>query len=193
MGEKFWPPIIQPLIVAFLTWLATFLYGIPARRRARKNKLRAEEAEKQLMKIRRRANAPYLAPSMERVSGLYEEAPGANVVYWSISKKNVLSFFNDEVDKNTVPKNAPIIFVIENRGEIAQWIRAIFENTPAYIKQEANLRGAHNLQFLTYPYNPDEHGKRQLLKISFESHGIQDTHIYETYHGKRILNRIDPQ
>ena len=58
---------------------------------------------------------------------------------------------------------------------------------------EAAMQNARGRIFLEYPYEKVLHGKEQQITVSFETDdGIQDTHLYSTKHGFRILARVDP-
>ncbi|MDF3128706.1 hypothetical protein P0Y35_05815 [Kiritimatiellaeota bacterium B1221] len=142
--------------------------------------------------VRRRANAPYLIPGAQRFNNLYDdhEQPGS-LIGWGPFNKNVLCAGCREVGED-VKKGDPVVFVVDNSGKACHRVSVELDGEKIAICQEPEFDDAQGIQFIKYPFDPALRGKGQTLKLRFECEGVQDTHLYRTVHGKRVLERIDP-
>ncbi|MEP6821017.1 MAG: hypothetical protein ABI946_01570 [Chthoniobacterales bacterium] len=170
--------VVGAIIGGFATWL----FGIPERRRG-------AAAEIELKETRRRRQAPFLAPSAKMFQNLYESEGGQTYVW---TGDNVLCWNREEMPEDTA-EGTPVFFVIENRGQGAERIEVKLDRDKITLGQEPDLDSTNDLTFFKYPYQPAMRGKRQIIEITFESQGVKDTHRYETFHGRRALRRIDPE
>jgi hypothetical protein len=187
------PEEICALIVGWLAaifgWVK-WLYEIKEKRRERAAK---EKAESELKEIRRRSNAPYLRPNDSRLNGLYwDRGQPGRISFVTPLHGNLLCQLRNEVDLK--PEDEQIVlFVVDNIGESARSVTLKLDNETISMQREADMQNAHGFYFLVYPYKKAKHGAEQRLALSFESAtGVQDTHIYKTRHGIRLLQRTDP-
>lgn len=173
-------------IAPYLGWvtaLVGWVTGVVQWRKRRK-------AEVELVRIRRRGDAPYLTPSATTTTDLFVGATANSAE--TAGTDTVLSVFRAEVPKD-VPAGTPIRFVIENEGEGVRGVSVTLDGQDIDLKQEPELSFAHGLTYLEYPYAPGRHGAEQRLVLAFETaSGIQDRHTYIIKHGVRFLKRIDP-
>ncbi|MBI4024825.1 MAG: hypothetical protein HY360_07565 [Verrucomicrobia bacterium] len=158
--------------------LLGFLYG-----------LRKDRA---LRAMHRRAHAPFFCVSEARFERLYEAGKDGEIPTWSSGNGNVLCFAREEVAAKC-PAGTAIFLVLENRGEEPRGLVANMEKCPVTLAVEAKFKGAQNLRFLKYSFDPSALGRRQVLELAFEgSNGGQYIHRYAIEHGRRKLVRIDP-
>ena len=105
---------------------------------------------------------------------------------------NVLCLRREAVP-NDLPAGTPVFLIVENLGESARRVRAVLGGRSVSLASEPGISAAQGFSFITYNCVPSELGKPQVLELFFETiSGHQDTHLYQTVHGKRILQRIDP-
>jgi hypothetical protein len=168
-------------LVAVVGWIVALVLW------RRRGKLEAE-----LMLIRRRAQAPCLAPSEAVFSFLYTTPGQGPIQACAVTSGRLLSRFRNEVDKKT-EAGADILLVVENRGEDPRECRLLLDGQSVPLAQEPAVSDAHGLLYIHYPYQPDRHGQDQRLVIEFETtNGVQDRHTYLLKHGVRSLRRADP-
>jgi len=166
--------------------------ALAAEERERKAEERALSAEKEIRDISRRGNAPRFSLSNARFNSLYLNTPDGGVGFLSGGSPVVLSAMNLKVSDN-VPAGEVIYLIVENRGEVATLRSISCEGMTIGFGQEAQMNDSHGFQYFYYTYDPALAGHAQKLSISFETRGgHQDTHIYETVHGRRELQRVDP-
>jgi len=176
---------LSAAVLGWLTAIVGWIVGVVQWRKKRK-------AEAELKLIRRRAEAPYLAPSGTFFTALQRLSEDNEIRFFKAGMENLLCFERNEVDKNLAPDNL-VLFVIENSGQAARRVAATLDGVPVELNREPDIHDAKGLQFLEYPYQPAKHGQKQRLVIEFESSsGVQDRHTYEIVHGVRSLKRTDP-
>jgi len=153
-----------------------------------------QEREKQEAANRRaKASAPYFTPSGKMIDMLYEEDENGDLGAWNWANVNVLSQSRKEMP-NDAPKKTSVIVPLNNTGKGARRIRLSGDIPGVQLKQEPDVRDAHGIIFLKYPYSPSEHGKAQRVIFTFETEdGLELTHTYETRHGFFEFHRIDPK
>jgi hypothetical protein len=168
-----WPIMIGPIV-----GLIGILYGW------RKNRA--------LRILERRAHAPFFAISEARFERLYEAHENGEISTWRSSNGNILCFDREEVAAKC-PAGTAIFLVIENGGEEPRGLIAHLEKSAVTLACEPEFKGAQNLRFLKYSFDPGALGRRQILELAFEgSNGGQYIHRYAMEHGRRKLVRIDP-
>jgi len=147
-------------------------------------------AEKELRDLRSRGEGPYLSPCDQLCGHIYEQTD-KGVDMWSSTGTNILWFRREEV--TGLNASDPVILLLQNNGCDARRITINTSLKNCTIKQEPAFSGSHGHIFLKYNYEPAQHGKPIQLAISFEAHsGFQDTHVYETIHGRRVFTRVKP-
>jgi hypothetical protein len=165
--------------------LASLLWGFQ-QHRAKKR------AERELSRIRRRGDAPFLRPCNTAFNLLHRRLGAGQIAGWHAGDGALLCFFRDEVEQK-LSNGTDVILVVENTGESARAVRLRLDGKEISIEKEPDFQSAHGLQFLVYPYERAKHGQEQQLTVSFETdNGVQDTHSYIIRHGFRILKRVDP-
>lgn len=190
-------------------WWLAFLYGfVPAAltaalgwlkwwhelREKRHEKAGREKAEGELLLIRRRGNAPFLAPDPRTFGYLYlpAETPGS-YPFVAGGSPELLCFTRSEVDRVGMKPGSDVLFVIQNKGEDADRIKVSLDGKRIRLRQEPDLDSARGLDFISYEYIPELHGREQVIEVWFQARsGFEDTHKYRTRHGMRILERTDP-
>jgi len=110
---------------------------------------------------------------------------------WSARSGNVLSIIRNEVAEDMAEGDL-VILVIDNQGEAAPRVLVKLDGQAIELIGEPDIDGAHGLHFIKYPFKPSLRGMEQRVELWFESSGVQDTHLYRTEHGRRVLCRIDP-
>lgn len=153
-----------------------------------------QEREKQEAANRRaKASAPYFTPSGKMFGILYDADENGDLGAWNSMNANVLSPSQKEMP-NDAPEKTPVIVPLNNSGKGARRIRLSGDIPEVELKQEPDMRDAHGIIFLKYPYSPSEHGKTQKVVLTFETEdGLELTHTYETRHGFFEFHRIDPK
>ena len=154
-----------------------------------------QEREKTEAAIRRsKASAPYFSPSKKMVGQLYDTTDEGGLTVWMTRQYgNVLSIERKEMGKDALEKT-PVIIVLDTGGKGARRINISGDIPGLELKQEPDVRDAHGLVFLKYPYTPANHGKTQKVVLSFETEdGLELTHTYETRHGHFEFYRVDPK
>ena len=193
--ERFAADVIV-FLAGSIGWIK-FWFEIREKRREKVAKEKAEasaaKANAELLAIRRRGEAPYLSLSAERFGHLYYSTgkPG-EMGMWSCGDVNVLSDVRDEVGEE-MEAGDPVILVVENTGQATRRTSIKLDAKPIKFVQEPKFQGANDRHFLEYAFVPELRGKEQVIQIQFEAvSGVQDTHLYLTEHGRRVLHRIDP-
>ena len=153
---------------------------------------RGRRAEAELRLVRRRLEAPWLAPSEAKFNFLYTNPSAGPIQGCSVASGCLLSHLRSEVDKNTAP-GAAVFMVIENLGKEPRRTVLQLDGQPVRLGREPAVSDAHGLQYIEYPYDPGKHGREQRLVVDFETeNGFRDRHIYAMKHGQRFLRRVDP-
>lgn len=177
-------------LVAALTLAFTFYQHRLSERRLAEATEGQRKAEKELADMRSRGEGPYLAPSNQLCGHIYEQT-GKDIVLWPTTGSNVLCSQREEV--SDLKSGDLVILLLENSGRNARRIRIDAALKNCTIKQEPDFDSSHGYIFLKYEYEPEQHGKTVQLSMSFEApSGFQDTHVYETIHGRRVFTRVKP-
>lgn len=163
-----------------------------AEARERAAEERAQAAEQEILAMRRRGDAPYLtADTSRRFNALYPILDG-KVCWLSVGNPALLCWHRDEIGQQ-VPAGQKVFLVVDNIGNATRSMTIELDGKPIVFGTEADMKGAHGLQFLQYDFDPGLRGRKQEMRLSFESDsGRKDTHVYALTHGKRVLRRIDP-
>lgn len=181
--------------IALVISLGTLGYTI-AKDRKLENRVKQVELEQEQERAaaalrRSKASAPYFTPSKKLVHMLYEDDEDGGISAYHGA--NVLSVDRREMPKDA-PTNTPVIVLLDTYGKSAKQIKVNGDSPNLQLRQEPDMREAHGLIYLKYPYVPSNHGNAQKVIISFETEdGYDLTHTYETRHGCFEFRRIDPK
>lgn len=176
-------------VIGMGTGVILWLVG---RRKSKRTEAENAKMAEILAKIKREAEAPYLVPSDTRVNLVFDEGEPGHVGFYSWANGNLLCTGREEVSES-MPAGKEVIFLIENTGKPARACVIELDGKEIALRREPKMKDAHGLQFLAYPFDPSLRGKPQKLSLTFKTHtGFQDTHIYMTRHGCRVLVRIEP-
>lgn len=177
-------------VVAALALAFTFYQHRLSEKRLAEATVGQRQAEKELAEIRSRGEGPYLSPSNQLCGHIYEQT-GEGIVAWRTTGASLLWVQREEV--SDLKAGDPVIMLLQNSGRDARRISIDTALRNCTLKQEPGLDSSHGYIFLKYDYEPEQHGKIVQLSISFEGpHGSQDTHVYETIHGRRAFTRVKP-
>jgi hypothetical protein len=181
------------VIVSILALGYTILKDIRTNKRMEKIEKEQEREKQEAANRRAKASAPYFTPLGQMFSILYEDDGEGGMGAWTWANVNVLSPSRKEMP-NDAPEKTPVILPLDNSGKGARRIQLSGDISEVELKREPEMRDAHGIIFLKYPYSPSEHGKTQKVVLTFETEdGLELTHTYETRHGFFEFHRIDPK
>lgn len=182
---------------AIVGWVGLF-FQRRDKRLEKQARLKAEQkqahAESELATIRRRSLElrPYLGVSDRRFNGVqFESSQPGRDIWLSAIHPNLLCSHRDQVPSD-LPAGQAVVLALENEGQRAVEAIVTVAGAHAQLIEPVNAEAA-GLLLLSYPYRPDQHGKEEVVELSFLAvSGVRDTQRYITKHGHAFLWRIDP-
>jgi hypothetical protein len=190
---QLWCDLPWSQIITSFCGLMGVCFGLLKQTSHRRERRKREIAEEKLAEITRRGNAPFLRPNEAFFDCVYyADIESGQPRRFRVSDGIVLCSQCHEVSKE-MPAGQLILFVVDNPGQAIRCSHVELDGNKIFLRDEFDLNDSHDLMFLEYPFYPAKFGQRQTIKFKFETvSGVQDTHLYETEHGRRVLRRVDP-